>query len=254
MMLQNVKVTNFFGIYKNEILHCVFVANKLNYLILMISMNEIILKIVISLPVFLIAIVGHEFSHAYIAYRSGDSTAKDYGRMTFNPIPHIDVLGTIIIPLVGAALGGVIFGWAKPVPVDQRRFKNFRKGMFWVSFAGPIFNISFAIISAFLLACMLAFAPQDFVFFQPFVLMLQQSVFINILLAVFNLLPIPPLDGSQMVASFLDFQTMYKYMSLQRYSFMFFLLLMFTNVFSIIVSPFFTFGQGLISVFYGLLV
>ena len=100
-------------------------------------MEDTILRLIIQVPGFLFAIVFHEFAHAYMAFRFGDSTAKDLGRMSLNPVPHIDLFGTIILPAVSVLLGGVMFGWAKPVPADTRRMKNIRKGIFWISCQMP---------------------------------------------------------------------------------------------------------------------
>ena len=105
------------------------------------SMQDIIYNLAISLPAFLFAIVFHEWAHARMALYFGDNTAKMAGRLTFDPISHADLMGTVIFPLVGALMGGVIFGWAKPVPVDPRRFTKVKSGIFWVSFAGPLANI-----------------------------------------------------------------------------------------------------------------
>lgn len=211
--------------------------------------NNFILNIATSLPGFLLAIIAHEYAHAWVALKFGDTTAKDYGRLTFHPAPHIDLIGTVLFPILGAAIGGIAFGWAKPVPIDSRRFRHFRKGVFWVSFAGPLANVLLSVLFAFSFALVINFMPRDFIFTGPFALMFKQAVFINILLAVFNLIPIPPLDGSKMVSSFLSTDAMMQYQSLARYSFVFFLMLMFTNIWSYILMPFIRMGEMMLGIF-----
>ena len=125
-------------------------------------MEDFILRVCIALPGFILAISFHEFAHAWAAFKFGDDTALRSGRMTLNPVAHYDLVGTIILPTLFAALGMGIFGYAKPVPVNSRNFKNIRKAIFWVSFAGPIANIILFIISAFLLSVMVTKFSPDF--------------------------------------------------------------------------------------------
>ena len=151
--------------------------------------SSIILRIVTIFPALLIALVLHEYAHAWMARRYGDLTASWSGRLTLNPVAHIDPLGTIVFPLVGIALGGFIFGWAKPVPIDPSRFRHFRKGLFWVAFAGPLANIVLGFIFGFVFVCFASFVPESFGFYRPFHSMLIALVQINFVLAIFNLLP-----------------------------------------------------------------
>lgn len=216
-------------------------------------MNVIIFKIATSLPGFLLGIVCHEAAHAWMANRHGDPTAKMMGRMTLDPTVHYDLFGTIIFPLVGAIMGWSMFGWAKPVPVDTRRFKNVKSGIFWVSFAGPLANLILMILAAFLYAILVTKISSDFSYHQIFSEMLVNMIQINVLLAMFNLIPIPPLDGSKMVSSMLDYENARRFEELQRYSFLFFFLFLFTPILSWILSPALMAANLLINIFISVL-
>lgn len=211
--------------------------------------EDLIYRICIAAPGFLLAISVHEYSHALAALRFGDPTAKNHGRLSINPAVHYDLFGTIILPMILAAIGMGIFGYAKPVPIDTRYFKNIRKAVFWVSFAGPLSNIALMIISAFLLTVVVTQVPPDFYLYDPFTQMLKSSVLINIVLAVFNLIPFPPLDGSRMLSSFLSYDQQRKYENLERFSFIFFIVLWQTNLLSYLMRPALGMGSGLINFF-----
>lgn len=200
-------------------------------------MEEIIYRIAISMPAFLLAIVCHEAAHAAMAKRFGDTTGESLGRLSLNPVVHYDLIGTIIFPLIGAMMGGTMFGWAKPVPVDSRRFKKVRSGIFWVSFAGPLANLILMFVSAVMLALLITKVSPEFSFFTIFADMLKNAVTINVLLAVFNLIPFPPLDGSKMVTSMLDYNKARKFEELERYSFVFLIILIMTPILSWIMTP-----------------
>ncbi len=189
----------------------------------MMDIQKFIFVIAQSAPGFLLAIVAHEWAHGYMAKIFGDDTAERSGRLTFNPAAHIDMMGTVIFPLIGLSLGGMVFGWAKPVPVDIRNFKDYRKGIFWVSFAGPLANFTLGIASSLLYAIVATQVPQNFSYFAIILEMLNYSIIINFILGTFNLIPLPPLDGSKMVASFLKGEAARKYEDLARFTPMIFL-------------------------------
>lgn len=190
------------------------------------DLNTVLFNIAQSLPGFLLAIVAHEAAHAWMANKFGDPTAKNEGRLTLNPAAHYDPWGTIFFPLLAAVTNFAMIGWARPVPVEVRNFKNIRKGIFWVSFAGPLSNLILGTFSALLLAIIATKVPSDWEFYTIFIRMLRYSVFINFILAFFNLIPLPPLDGSKMVSSILKGQALYKYESLARYTPMIFITVM----------------------------
>lgn len=151
--------------------------------------------LLIFVPVILFSLTIHEYAHAYIANKLGDDTAKRLGRLTLNPLKHLDPIGTILLLLVH-------FGWAKPVPVDPRNFKDPKKDMLYVAIAGPISNIITAIISGILLKFIvfnLASAGAFGAYTVPLIQFLVWMIFIGVVLAVFNMLPIPPLDGSRVL-------------------------------------------------------
>jgi len=149
---------------------------------------------ILFLPPILAALTVHEYAHGWAAWKLGDSTAKQMGRLTLNPLAHLDPIGTILLFLVH-------FGWAKPVPVNPHNLRHPQRDMVWVSLAGPGANVLLALISGLALRF---FIEYDLIpAYGPVYLMLSFTVFINLMLAIFNLVPIPPLDGSKVVAGFL---------------------------------------------------
>lgn len=184
----------------------------------MLDLNAILINIAQSLPGFLLAIVAHEWAHAYVANRFGDSTAKMAGRLTLNPAAHYDMWGTVLFPLLSAMTGFAVIGWAKPVPIDVRNFRQKRAGVFWVSFAGPGCNLILGTLSAMLCALWATQVSVDFSYFTVIISILKYSVFINFILAFFNLIPLPPLDGSKMVSALLKGHWLYRYEALAQYT------------------------------------
>lgn len=162
--------------------------------------------LLIALPI-LMAITIHEYAHGYVAYLLGDPTAKNSGRLSLNPLKHLDPLGTLMLFIVH-------FGWARPVPVDPYYFKNPRKGMLWVGLAGPAANIlmAFAIGTIFRLLYIFRIELSE-----PALLVLGYGILINLALAFFNFLPIPPLDGSRILTGLLPGSMAYKYSRMERY-------------------------------------
>lgn len=196
---------------------------------------SIIQKIVIyALPV-IFAITVHEAAHGYAARYFGDMTAQEEGRISLNPLKHIDPFGTIILPALTVMLGGILFGWAKPVPVNFGRLRNPKKDMLWVAAAGPASNLVMAIIWALVLKSSLSLPDAIAV---PLLLMAKAGVMINIVLMVLNLLPLPPLDGGRIAVSLLPNNLARSFAQLERYGFVILIVLLFTGILGKIMDPF----------------
>lgn len=178
----------------------------------------------LSIIVLLFSVIVHEVMHGLVALKFGDKTAQNMGRLTLNPIPHIDLFGTILLPLLLVFTGSpILFGWAKPVPVNPLNFSNLRKGELFVSAAGIFANFGLAIIAA-LLYHFLNSIPQE----VPSLIgaVLRFTININLVLGVFNLFPIPPLDGSKILLSQLPYNLAREYEKLDRYGFLILLIFM----------------------------
>lgn len=187
---------------------------------------------------FIMAVVFHEFAHGYVARRWGDTTAQDAGRLTLNPIPHIDPIGTLLFPIINMLTGiQLLFGWANPVPINPTRFRKYRPALFWVSLAGPAMNFILAISSAAAFCTMIRFMPHDFYLYEPLVIMAKVSVSLNFALGIFNLIPLPPLDGSKIIESFLSIEATRRYERLSQYSFFILMALLMTGAFSLLEYP-----------------
>ena len=194
-------------------------------------MGSWIIDLIVSLPAILWAITVHEFAHGYVAYKLGDPTPKLQGRLTLNPFVHLDVLGFIALILAH-------FGWAKPVVVNPRNFVKLgpRWGEVFVAFAGPLANF----VSAFLSVLLLKYFPFSYLpisLSEPLVLIFKYSVFINVAFGIFNLLPIPPLDGSKILEAFLPYNLYLKFKELEPYGPIILLILVISPVLNWILVP-----------------
>ncbi|ROH88614.1 site-2 protease family protein [Pseudomethylobacillus aquaticus] len=186
-----------------------------------------------ALPV-IFAITVHEAAHGYAARYFGDMTAAAAGRITLNPLKHIDPIGTLLVPAFTMLAGGILFGWAKPVPVDFSRLHNPKRDMLWVAAAGPASNLVMAV----LWAIALSFSANAGQFAVPLAYMAQAGIMINIVLMVLNLLPLPPLDGGRIAVSLLPHHLAVKFAELERYGFIILIVLLFTGILSQIMQPF----------------
>ena len=202
-------------------------------------------KIAVMAMPLIFAIVFHEVAHGWVANRLGDPTARDLGRLTLNPIPHIDLIGTIIMPLMLFMLtdGRMLFGYAKPVPINPHNFKDPKKGMALSSLAGPGVNIVMAVICSILLRVVMAGLEGKMPetvwswFATPVTLMLGYGIIINVVLAVLNMIPIPPLDGSRVVYWLLPDRQAAMYYRLEPYGTFILMALIMLGVLGKIMTP-----------------
>jgi Zn-dependent protease len=189
------------------------------------------MSLIVSLFLFFFALTVHEFAHGWVAWRLGDPTAKEAGRLTLNPFAHIDPVGTVILPILLAIANFPVFGWARPVPVDFYNLNNPKKDMIWVGLAGPLANIVFAIlVSQALKISAIAVNP----FFST---VLNSVIIINIVLAVFNILPIPPLDGSRVMMGILPRKLAIRYVRLEPYGFIIIIAMLYLKVMERLIWP-----------------
>lgn len=192
----------------------------------------------VQLVPFVMAVVFHEYAHGYVANRWGDNTAKSQGRLTLNPIPHMDPVGTVLFPMINMLTGmNILFGWAKPVPINPARFTRYKQGLFWVSLAGPGMNFLLAILSAVLFFAIYLWVPSTFYLHEPLAVMARISISLNYALGIFNLIPLPPLDGSKVVEAFLPYDLARKYEALSQYSFFILMGLLLTGALSVLSYP-----------------
>lgn len=210
-------------------------------------MENFLFKLSIMLVPGLFAITCHEVSHGFIAWRYGDPTARMQGRLTLNPLKHIDIIGTIMIVLIG-------IGWAKPVPVVFENLRNPKRDMIWVAAAGPVTNILLAFVSAMLLRLLVPLAEtvsvgsQLSMIVEPLVMMLAFSVYINLLLAIFNMIPLPPLDGGRVLSGLLPYRQAAALARIEPYGMLIIIVLVFfTNIFSYVVLPLLNVGIHLLA-------
>lgn len=197
-------------------------------------------SIIITLIILLFSVVLHELSHGVAAYRRGDDTAKLAGRLTLNPLPHLDPFGSILLPLFLFMAGSpIIFGSAKPVPVNFFNLRNPKKDMAYVSLAGPLTN--FAIAMAFAIPIRFGLIAKGVLGYE----IMLQVVILNLVLGIFNLIPIPPLDGSKIFASFFSDAMMYRILSMERFGFLVIILFLYTGLIHSILVPVLVFASKL---------
>jgi Zn-dependent proteases len=205
------------------------------------------METLVILAVLLFSIILHEYAHGFIAYKNGDDTAYLMGRLTFNPVKHIDIFGTIILPLICYLSHLPMFGWAKPVPVNFLRLNNPKRDMAKVAFAGPAANLLLVVLCVIILKILILSGSKDFMLLQT----LGYTIQINLLLAIFNLIPVPPLDGSKIVAALLPTQQSLKYLRMERFGMIFVVLLIILGGFRLIIVPILNFCLNFIYMIIG---
>ncbi len=215
-------------------------------------MENFFLKLSIMLVPGLMAITCHEVSHGFVAKIFGDNTASRMGRLTLNPLKHMDIIGTLMVFIIG-------FGWAKPVPVNFNNLRNPKRDMIWVAAVGPVTNFCLAFFSAMLMRLILSVAAGISggvlaMFVKPIVLMLAFSVYINLLLAIFNLIPVPPLDGGRVAVGLLPYRQAVAYSRIEPFGIFIILALIFLpdllhlpSVFDYVIGPVLEAGVRLVA-------
>lgn len=217
--------------------------NLFQLLDLMHDLSAVQRVAIYALPV-IFAITVHEAAHGYAAKHFGDMTAYQQGRISLNPARHIDPVGTLLIPAITLFVGGILFGWAKPVPVNFGRLRHPKRDMLWVAAAGPGANLIMALLWA--LAIKLSPMLPEFAA-MPLAFMGAAGILINVVLMVLNLLPLPPLDGGRIAVSLLPHKLAWQFAKIEPYGFIILLVLMFTHVLSAILWPIIAVVMGLIS-------
>ena len=202
------------------------------------------LEIVIQIVVLLFAVSFHESAHGYVAMKCGDNTARDLGRITMNPLKHLDPIGSLFFPAMLAFSGLPVFGWARPVPVSLRGVPNPRRANLLVSAAGPLSNVILAVAFGIVVVILkrLFILESNPAILRPLFLIAASSVLVNVSLAIFNLLPVPPLDGFGVVESLVPASALPAVIFLRRYGFIILVVLMFTGVLGFVMRP----VQGLV--------
>ena len=200
-----------------------------------------------ALPI-IFAITVHEAAHGYAARYFGDMTAHYLGRISLNPLKHIDPVGTIILPALAVMLGGILFGWAKPVPVNFSNLRNPKKNMMWVALAGPLSNLLMAIFWTFIYARLQLFPDSSIFFLQ---VMALAGIQINLILMVLNMLPIPPLDGGRVAVSLLPYPWSSYIENLERYGLFIIIFLLFSGALSSILFPIINISKSIIFTIFG---
>jgi Zn-dependent protease len=198
------------------------------------------------------AITVHEAAHGWVASKLGDPTAKQLGRLTLNPLPHIDPVGTVILPIAMLVLSGFIFGWAKPVPVNIRNFREPRKDMAMVALAGPISNLMMALFWGLMWKLAVILPGSMHWFAVPLLLMGKIGIQFNFILLVLNLLPLPPLDGSRVLSWLLPTQLALKLDKIEPYGAFILIGLLLLGLWNVLIAPVTFFLSGLVEQILGL--
>ena len=214
--------------------------------------TELLSHLIIFLVNLFLAVSVHEAAHAWMSYRWGDDTAYMLGRVTLNPVSHTDIIGTIVIPIaafifgaIGGALGAIpLIGWGKPTPVNPRKWTDYKKGNFWVSIAGILANLILVVIGIVLAKILMTqgFTPVEFFdgkTANPLVIFVTNLMILNLSLAVFNLIPIPPLDGGKILSNFVPDSFKPVLDMIEQFGFMILLLFVYMGLFSLIFRPFY---------------
>ncbi len=214
------------------------------------QLDHLIQTIAISAIPILFAITLHEAAHGYAARYYGDMTAYQQGRISLNPIRHIDPVGTILLPMLTLWLGGILFGWAKPVPVNFSALRNPKKDMLWVALAGPAANLFMVVCWVFILKMAMAF-PESY-FYKPLAEMAKTGVQINVVLMALNLLPLPPLDGGRIAVSLLPHRQAYQLSRVEPYGLFILIFMAMTPVLGWLLRPIINLVYGVIRLLIGL--
>ncbi len=214
------------------------------------NFNQLIETISLAALPVLFAITLHEAAHGYVARHFGDMTAFQQGRISLNPIRHIDPVGTILLPLLTLWMGGIMFGWAKPVPVNFGALRQPKKDMLWVALAGPASNIFMALAWALLAKIAMAF-PENY-YSQPLLQMSFIGIKINVVLAALNLLPLPPLDGGRIAISVLPHRQAFQLAKLEPYGMIILIVLAFSGILWFVLKPLMNVLYFIIQLVFGL--
>ena len=214
------------------------------------NIDQLIQTIALAAIPVLFAITLHEAAHGYVARHFGDMTAYQQGRISLNPIRHIDPLGTILLPILTLWMGGILFGWAKPVPVNFGALRQPKKDMLWVALAGPASNFFMALVWALIAKIALAF-PENY-YAVPMLEMAKIGININVVLMVLNLLPLPPLDGGRIAISMLPHRQAYQLAKVEPYGMFILIFLAVTPVLWWVLRPFMDVVYFVIRLIFGL--